>query len=167
MSFSFTLVAACDDESHRTFRKFVTDAGLITCPRTNQNRTLYSLRQGSIRTCSRARGTSYHGMNLRISMTLESYDEQHVWRRKGFRCGLDRDPLCGTNRTYADAAIAHGAFSPKQPFKPIKCAGSQTDYSLHCAFKFRQKKIGFCPRVSRDQRSSRYAKVRFTSAAFN
>ena len=29
---------------HQTFRKFVTDAGLITCPRTNQNRTLYSLR---------------------------------------------------------------------------------------------------------------------------
>ena len=29
---------------HKTFRKFVTDAGLITCPRTNQNRTLYSLR---------------------------------------------------------------------------------------------------------------------------
>jgi integrase len=29
---------------HQTFRKFLTDAGLITCPRTNQNRTLYSLR---------------------------------------------------------------------------------------------------------------------------
>ena len=29
---------------HQTFRKFVTDTGLITCPRTNQNRTLYSLR---------------------------------------------------------------------------------------------------------------------------
>jgi integrase len=29
---------------HQTFRKFVTDAGLITCPRTGQNRTLYSLR---------------------------------------------------------------------------------------------------------------------------
>ena len=29
---------------HQTFRKFVTDAGLITCPRTNQNRTLYSRR---------------------------------------------------------------------------------------------------------------------------
>jgi integrase len=29
---------------HQTFRKFVTDAGLITCPRTNPNRTLYSLR---------------------------------------------------------------------------------------------------------------------------
>jgi integrase len=29
---------------HQTFRKFITDAGLITCPRTNQNRTLYSLR---------------------------------------------------------------------------------------------------------------------------
>jgi len=29
---------------HQPFRKFVTDAGLITCPRTNQNRTLYSLR---------------------------------------------------------------------------------------------------------------------------
>ena len=29
---------------HQTFRKFVTDTGLITCPRTNRNRTLYSLR---------------------------------------------------------------------------------------------------------------------------
>ena len=29
---------------HQTFRKFLTDAGLITCPRTGQNRTLYSLR---------------------------------------------------------------------------------------------------------------------------
>ena len=29
---------------HQTFRKFVTDTGLITCPRTGQNRTLYSLR---------------------------------------------------------------------------------------------------------------------------
>ena len=28
---------------HQTFRKFLTDAGLITCPRTGQNRTLYSL----------------------------------------------------------------------------------------------------------------------------
>ena len=30
---------------HQTFRKFVTDTGLITCPRTGQNRTLYSLRR--------------------------------------------------------------------------------------------------------------------------
>ena len=29
---------------HQTFRKFLTDTGLITCPRTGQNRTLYSLR---------------------------------------------------------------------------------------------------------------------------
>ena len=29
---------------HQTFRAFVTEAGLITCPRTGQNRTLYSLR---------------------------------------------------------------------------------------------------------------------------
>jgi integrase len=29
---------------HQTFRKFVTDTALITCPRTGQNRTLYSLR---------------------------------------------------------------------------------------------------------------------------
>jgi integrase len=29
---------------HQSFRKFVIDAGLITCPRMNQNRTLYSLR---------------------------------------------------------------------------------------------------------------------------
>ena len=29
---------------HQTFRKFLTDTGLIICPRTNQNRTLYSLR---------------------------------------------------------------------------------------------------------------------------
>ena len=29
---------------HQTFRKFLTDTGLITCPRTNQSRTLYSLR---------------------------------------------------------------------------------------------------------------------------
>ena len=29
---------------HQTFRKFVTDIGLIKCPRTSQNRTLYSLR---------------------------------------------------------------------------------------------------------------------------
>ena len=29
---------------HQTFRRFVTDTGLITCPRTNRNRTLYSLR---------------------------------------------------------------------------------------------------------------------------
>ena len=30
--------------THQTFRKFLTDTGLITCPRTNQNCTLYSLR---------------------------------------------------------------------------------------------------------------------------
>ena len=29
---------------HQTFRAFLTEAGLITCPRTGQNRTLYSLR---------------------------------------------------------------------------------------------------------------------------
>ncbi|OJI95024.1 site-specific recombinase XerD [Planktotalea frisia] len=29
---------------HQTFRKFLTDTELITCPRTGQNRTLYSLR---------------------------------------------------------------------------------------------------------------------------
>ena len=29
---------------HQTFRKFLTDTALITCPRTGQNRTLYSLR---------------------------------------------------------------------------------------------------------------------------
>jgi integrase len=29
---------------HQTFRKFLIDTGLITCPRTGQNRTLYSLR---------------------------------------------------------------------------------------------------------------------------
>ena len=29
---------------HQTFRAFVTETGLITCPRTGQNRTLYSLR---------------------------------------------------------------------------------------------------------------------------
>ena len=29
---------------HQTFRKYLTDTGLITCPRTGQNRTLYSLR---------------------------------------------------------------------------------------------------------------------------
>jgi integrase len=29
---------------HQTFRAFVTEAGLIVCPRTGQNRTLYSLR---------------------------------------------------------------------------------------------------------------------------
>ena len=29
---------------HQTFRKFLNDTGLITCPRTGQNRTLYSLR---------------------------------------------------------------------------------------------------------------------------
>ena len=32
---------------HQTFRKFLTDTGLITCPRTGQNRTLYSLRTTS------------------------------------------------------------------------------------------------------------------------
>jgi integrase len=29
---------------HQTFRAFLTETGLITCPRTGQNRTLYSLR---------------------------------------------------------------------------------------------------------------------------
>jgi len=38
---------------------------------------------------------SYRGMSLRISMTLESYDEQHVGRIAAVRCGLDRGPLCG------------------------------------------------------------------------
>ena len=41
---------------------------------------------------------SYRGMSLRISMTLESYDEQHVGRRADVRCGLDRGPLCGQSR---------------------------------------------------------------------
>ena len=100
---------------------------------------------------------------------------------QGHNRGVSEFKVRGTNRPYADAAIAHAAFtrsrvegylaaqhlSPKQPFKPIKCAGSQTDHSLHCAFECRQNKIGFCPRVSRDQRSSRYAKMRFTGATFN
>jgi hypothetical protein len=32
---------------------------------------------------------------LKISMTLMSDSEQHVWRIADVRCGLDRGPLCG------------------------------------------------------------------------
>ena len=38
---------------------------------------------------------SYRGMSLRISMTLESYDEQHVWREPDIRCSLHRGLLSG------------------------------------------------------------------------
>ena len=34
-------------------------------------------------------------MSLKISMTLESYDEQHVWRIADVRCGLDKGLVCG------------------------------------------------------------------------
>jgi hypothetical protein len=36
------------------------------------------LRRASKRICSRAKGMSYRGVSLRISMTLESNSEQHV-----------------------------------------------------------------------------------------
>jgi hypothetical protein len=54
---------------------------------------------------------SYRGMSLKISMTLMSDSEQHVWRIADVRCGLDRGPLCRTNRPYAGAAIASAAFA--------------------------------------------------------
>ena len=34
-------------------------------------------------------------MSLKISMTPESYDEQHVWRIADVRCGLDKGLVCG------------------------------------------------------------------------
>ena len=37
-------------------------------------------------------------MSLKISMTLESYDKQHVGREEDFRCALHRGLLSGQNR---------------------------------------------------------------------
>ena len=72
-------------------------------------------------------------MSLRISMTLESYDEQHVWREPDIRCSLHRGLLCGTNQPDAGAAIAAAAFLQKcsdphfapQPISPERSFAAQ------------------------------------------
>ena len=57
-------------------------------------------------------------MSLRMSMTLESYDEQHVGWTADVSCGLDRGPLCGhsdlcsgcTNVRFCGSHILHQPF---------------------------------------------------------
>jgi integrase len=55
---------------HQTFRKFITDAGLITCPRTNQNRTLYSLRH-TYATCALLNdGMDIHALAIQMGTSI-------------------------------------------------------------------------------------------------
>jgi len=55
---------------HQTFRKFVTDTGLITCPRTNQNRTLYSLRHTYATFALLSDGMDIHALAIQMGTSI-------------------------------------------------------------------------------------------------
>jgi hypothetical protein len=56
-------------------------------------------------------------MSLKISMTLESYDEQHVWRIADVRCGLDKGLVCGQTGLVQVQLMLTQHLSWKRPFK--------------------------------------------------
>ena len=58
---------------HQTFRKFVTDAGLITCPRTNQNRTLYSLHHTYATFALLNGGMDIHALAIQMGTSIDSH----------------------------------------------------------------------------------------------
>ena len=62
---------------HQTFRKFVTDAGLITCPRTNQNRTLYSLRHTYATFVLLNDGMDIHALAIKMSNSIGMIERQY------------------------------------------------------------------------------------------
>jgi integrase len=55
---------------HQTFRKFLTDTGLITCPRTGQNRTLYSLRHTYATFALLNDGMDIHALSVQMGTSI-------------------------------------------------------------------------------------------------
>ena len=55
-------------------RKFVTDAGLITCPRTNQNRILYSLRHTYATFALLNDDTDIHALAIQMGTSIAMID---------------------------------------------------------------------------------------------
>jgi len=84
---------------HQTFRKFVTDTGLITCPRTNQNRTLYSLRHTYATFALLNDGMDIHALAIQMGTSIGMIERHysHLTPRlkkdmlTGKQYGLSRD----------------------------------------------------------------------------
>jgi integrase len=55
---------------HQAFRAFVTEAGLITCPRTGQNRTLYSLRHTYAKFALLNDGMDIHALAIQMGTSI-------------------------------------------------------------------------------------------------
>ena len=91
---------------HQTFRKFVTDAGLITCPRTNQNRTLYSLRHTYATFALLNDGMDIHALAIQMGTSIGMIERHysHLTPRlkkdmlTGKRYELSRDEFCDLNQ---------------------------------------------------------------------
>ena len=91
---------------HQTFRKFVTDAGLITCPRTNQNRTLYSLRHTYATFALLNDGMDIHALAIQMGTSIGMIERHysHLTPRlkkdmlTGKRYELSRDEFYDLNQ---------------------------------------------------------------------
>lgn len=77
---------------HQTFRKFLTDTGLITCPRTGQNRTLYSLRHTYATFALLNNGMDIHALAVQMGTSIGMIEQHysHLTPR------LKKDMLTGT-----------------------------------------------------------------------
>ena len=77
---------------HQTFRKFLTDTGLITCPRTGQNRTLYSLRHTYATFALLNDGMDIHALAVQMGTSIGMIEQHysHLTPR------LKKDMLTGT-----------------------------------------------------------------------
>ena len=90
---------------HQTFRKFLTDTGLITCPRTGQNRTLYSLRHTYATFALLNDGMDIHALAVQMGTSIGMIERHysHLTPRlkkdmlTGKRYDLSRDEFDSSN----------------------------------------------------------------------
>ena len=62
---------------HQTFRAFLTEAGLITCPRTGQNRTLYSLRHTYATFALLNDGMDIHALAVQMGTSIRMIERHY------------------------------------------------------------------------------------------
>ena len=92
---------------HQTFRKFLTDTGLITCPRTGQNRTLYSLRHTYATFALLNNGMDIHALAVQMGTSIGMIEQHysHLTPRlkkdmlTGTRYELSRDEYVNLNKS--------------------------------------------------------------------
>jgi integrase len=92
---------------HQTFRKFLTDTGLITCPRTGQNRTLYSLRHTYATFALLNDGMDIHALAVQMGTSIGMIEQHysHLTPRlkkdmlTGTRYELSRDEYVNLNKS--------------------------------------------------------------------